>query len=64
MIKKEGIEVTGIWLLRLGEDVVVRAEIDGRWVEVIREYDPSGDASFSHIVESGGMREAAAVEPE
>lgn len=44
--------VTGIHLLRLGDYVIVNAEIDGRWVEVIREIH---DGSFSHIVEPGGM---------
>ena len=52
----EPVEVTGIWLLRLGNDVFVKAEIDGAWVEVIRE---GIDGSFSHIVEPGGMRKAA-----
>lgn len=47
------VPVTGIHLVRLGDYVVVNAEIDGKWVEVIREYH---DDSFSHIVEPLGMR--------
>lgn len=47
------VPVTGIHLVRLGDYVVVKAEIDGKWVEVIREYH---DGSFSHIVEPAGMR--------
>lgn len=37
----------------LGDHVVVKAEIDGEWIEVIREWH---DGSFSHIVEPLGMR--------
>lgn len=51
----DAVAVSGIHLLRLGGDVVVRAEIDGKWVEVIRELH---DGQFSHIVEPGGMRKA------
>ena len=47
------VPVTGIWLLRLGDHAIVRAEIDGKWVEVIREHV---GGSFSHIVEPAGMR--------
>lgn len=47
------VPVTGIHLVRLGDYVVVRAEIDGEWVDVIREHH---DGSFSHIVEPLGMR--------
>ena len=47
------VPVTGIHLLRIGDQAIVRAEIDGVWVEVIREHV---DGSFSHIVEPAGMR--------
>ena len=50
------VEVTGIWLVRIGDAAIVRAEIGGQWVEVIRE---GYDGSYSHIVEPGGMRLAA-----
>lgn len=50
---KQPIPVTGIHLVRLGDYVIVNAEIDGKWVEVIREHH---DGSFSHIVEPLGMR--------
>jgi hypothetical protein len=53
MSKQEAIPVTGIHLLRLGDHVVVKAEIDGTWIEVIREWH---DGNFSHIVEPAGMR--------
>lgn len=49
------VSVTGIWLKRIGDDVIVDAEICGQWVEVIREHH---DGSFSHIVEPGGMLNA------
>ena len=58
-LPKEPIAVTGIHLVSLEGCAVVLAEIDGRWVEVIREvlYSP-----FSHIVEPAGMRAAATKE--
>lgn len=56
---KDSVVVTGIHLFRLGDYVVVRAEVDGKWVEVIRE---RFDGSFSHIVEPGGIRAALEAE--
>jgi hypothetical protein len=56
MMAQTPVAVTGIHLLRLGNHVVVNAEIDGKWVEVIREVH---DGAFSHIVEPNGMRSAA-----
>lgn len=53
MPKKDTIAVSGIHLYRLGKHVIVNAEIEGKWVEVIRELH---DGQFSHIVEPGGMR--------
>lgn len=47
------VPISGIHLVRLGDYVVVKAEIDGKWVEIIREHH---DGSFSHIVEPLGMR--------
>lgn len=52
---QEPISIMGIHLFRTGEYVVVAAEIDGKWVEVIRERH---DGAFSHIVEPSGMRRA------
>jgi hypothetical protein len=46
------IGVTGIWLKRIGDQVIVEAEIGGSWVSVIEEFV---DCPFSHIVEPGGM---------
>lgn len=51
------VAVTGIHLMRLGDSVVVRAEIDGVWVCVIQE---NYYGEFSHIVEPDGMRKAHA----
>jgi hypothetical protein len=45
--------ITAIHLVRIGDHVYVKAEIEGRWVTVIREHV---DGSFSHIVEEGGMQ--------
>jgi hypothetical protein len=56
-LPKEPIAVTGIHLLRIGDNIIVNAEIDGKWVTVIEEY---AEAPFSHIVEPAGMRARAA----
>lgn len=54
-------KITGVWLRREGgesdpkADAVVLLEIDGRWVEVIRE---RAAGNFSHICEEGGIRKA------
>ncbi len=45
--------ITAIHLVRIGDHVYVKAEIDGRFVTVIKEH---ADGSFSHIVEEGGMQ--------
>lgn len=50
---RETVEVSGIFLRRLGDYVIVEAEVEGRWVEVIREHH---DGAFSHIVEPSGIR--------
>lgn len=50
---KDTVSVSGIHLVAEGRDIVVRAEVDGRWVEVIRELN---DGPISHIVEPGGIQ--------
>lgn len=50
-------EVTGIMLRTDSDDIVVEAEINGEWREVIREY-AADNASISHIVEPLGMLKA------
>ncbi len=55
MSKQEPVAVSGIHLIKLGENVIVNVEIDGQWFEVIREHE---SGSFSHIVEPGGIRAA------
>ena len=52
------LSIGGIWLLRDGDHIIVRAEIGGSWIDVIRERH---DGMFSHIVEPSGMRKAAKV---
>lgn len=54
--QKQPVEITGIHLVRIGEYAIVTAEIDGKWIEVIRE---RADDSYSHIVSADGMRSAA-----
>jgi hypothetical protein len=49
------VQISGLMLRRSGDHAIVEIEIEGRWVEVIREFI---DAPFSHIVEPGGMRAA------
>ena len=59
--ERKGIKVTGIMLRGDGRDVVVEAEIGGKWVEIIRELVTCDGAvhTVSHIVEPAGMRRAA-----
>ncbi len=55
MANLDVVEVSGIKLVREDVDAVVYGEINGVWVELIRE---ELDARFSHIVEPSGMRKA------
>jgi hypothetical protein len=57
MSEQKPIEVTGIMLRGDGKDIVVEAEINGAWREVIREFAGDTD-TISHIVEPSGMRNA------
>lgn len=58
-MKKDSIEITGIMLRRSGAEsdplahAVVEVEINGKWVEVMRELIGS---NFSHIVNPAGIR--------
>jgi hypothetical protein len=56
----QSIAVDGIWLRREGEYAVVLAELDGKWVEVIREHV---EGPFSHIVEPDGIKAKATDAP-
>ena len=47
-----GVLVNGIKLHSIGSTMIVSAEIDGRWVEVIRDIG----STISHIVEPAGIR--------
>lgn len=55
------ISVSAIWLVASGKDVIVLAEIDGVWVEIIREF---ADGPYSHICEAHGMRSRARAKME
>ncbi len=46
------VRISAVHLVRIGDDVIVSVEIDGYWLEVIRE---RADGAFSHIVEGGGI---------
>lgn len=56
-VGRTAISVTGVWLRGDGADAVVLVEVNGAWVEVIREYlgHPDGIWPASHIVESRGI---------
>jgi hypothetical protein len=47
--------VTGVWLRRVGQDLLVLIEVEGEWRPVIREL---ADGKISHIVEEPGMASA------
>lgn len=46
------VDVSGLWLCKEGEHTVVKAEVGGQWIPVIRE---RSDGEFSHIVEASGI---------
>ncbi len=60
MAERDFVPVTGIHLHKDGEYTVVKAEIGGEWIEVIRE---RSDGEFSHIVEADGMYSRYYTEP-
>lgn len=45
-------DITAIHLVRIGDHAIVKIEVGGRWVTVIKE---RYGGFFSHIVEEGGM---------
>lgn len=47
--------ITAIWLKRIGDHAIVEVEVDGKFVQVIREHI---DGAFSHIVEESGIKHA------
>ena len=47
------IAIEGVWVRREGARVIVLVQVDGGWVEVIRE---GIDGPFSHTVASSGIR--------
>lgn len=52
------VPVEGIWLRRIGNDLQVLAQVDGRWKLVIEEL---WDGNISHIVEYDGILHAPEV---
>lgn len=42
-----------IWLVAEGDYAIVKIEVNGKWVELIRE---RLDSSFSHIIEPSGIK--------
>lgn len=49
------ISISAIHLKRIGDYAYISVQINGEWVNVIRE---RYDSNFSHIVEPGGMLKA------
>ena len=57
----EEIAITGVWLRGGENELTVLVEVDGEWVEVIREFVPThgNDGNvwpISHICEPAGIR--------
>jgi len=52
---KKVVPVSGIMLRNAGQELIVEAEIDGNWVEVIREFVGPMQFSISYIVEPDGI---------
>jgi hypothetical protein len=46
------IEIGAVWLRKIGHDVQVLVEVEGRWRLVISEPE---DGNYSHIVEAAGI---------
>lgn len=44
-----------VWLVAEGDYAIVKIEVDGKWIEIIRE---RLDSPFSHIVEPSGIQNA------
>jgi len=45
--------ITAIQLVSIGDYALVKAEIEGRWVTLIKEHV---DGAFSHIIEADGIQ--------
>lgn len=52
MGRKPPIEINGLWLRRIGDQVQVLVQINGRWRIVMEE---QFDSEFSRVVEPGGI---------
>lgn len=59
MTKRDAVEVSGIWLRNIGEDMEVLAEVGGRWVVLISYRVGRLGQQISHIVEPEGVRAVA-----
>jgi hypothetical protein len=52
-MSQEPVAVTGVHLKRIGDHAVVSVEIDGKWVDIIKEHV---NGPFSHFCEPSGIR--------
>jgi hypothetical protein len=55
-MRGDTVEVSGIWLRRIGEEMQVLAEVDGEWRLIMSEHP---DDNVSHIMEPAGIMAAA-----
>lgn len=57
----DGKEYPALWLIREGDYIYVRMEINKEWITLIREHY---DGPFSHIIESLGIKEKLPKTPD
>jgi hypothetical protein len=57
-IERDQILISGVWLRKEGERVIVAVEFGGKWIDVITEH---AEGAFSHIVEPGGILEGVRI---
>lgn len=58
MSVRGSVPISGVWLRREGDYVIVCVEVDGKWVQAIKEHH---DGNFSHICEAAGILHRATV---
>ena len=58
---KKTVEVSAIMLRNQGDYFIVEAEIDGKWIEIIREFVPY-EGPVLHIAKAAGILKSNAVD--
>ncbi len=54
-LKIKTMNKNALWLVAEGEYVILKIEVNGKWIELIKE---RLDAPFSHIIEPAGIEKA------